>query len=107
MMNLDIVLSLDNYFEQLNIGLYVFEKMTEASMCYQKIYRLQQNRRKQGRQKELYRPGEIVELNYFRDREAYRNKQIMPEKCMAFRIGETHLIRSKESNKNWRKLEEI
>ncbi len=79
-----------------------FEHRGDANRCFQKIYRLQTKRRKQGERKELYRPGEIVHLEYKRNRVAYRDKRLFPETCLAFRTGDKHLIRSKMGNQQWR-----
>ena len=79
-----------------------FDDRGDANRCFQKISRLQKNRRKQGERKELYRPGEIVHLEYKKNRVAYKNKKLFSETCLAFKIGDKHLIRSKIGNQQWR-----
>lgn len=70
-----------------------FKNQDLANTCYLKIYRLQKNIRNKGASKELYRPGEIVNLHYILDREAYLNKRIYPDKCLALRIGNENLLK--------------
>ena len=81
---------------------FCFEDKDFAQQCYQKIYRLQKNNRQKRAAKELYRPGEIVDIGYELDRAEYRARIIKPQKCLAYKIGDTHLIRSKEGNSTWR-----
>jgi hypothetical protein len=84
-----------------------FTEKKLANKCHQKIYRLQRNNRSKGASKELYRPGEVVQLSYIQNRKDYREKIIHPSRCLAFRAKNIHLLRSKPGNENWRINEDI
>ena len=82
-----------------------FDDQIAANACFQKVYRLQKNNRKKSKKRELYRPGEIVQLSYLRKRKNYLNKVIDPSNCFAFKTPNEHLIRSIGTNSEWRKYE--
>lgn len=84
---------------------FCFNKNEVAHNCFQKIARLQKNNRLKDHKKDLYRPGEVVKINYIRLRKEYLKKEIQPLQCLAFKTDKQHLIRSKNGQENWRNFE--
>ena len=79
-----------------------FPQEKKARLCYRKISRLQGKNRAKGSKKELYRPGEIVEIRYKLKRDDYRDKRIFPHQCLAYKTNGKHLIRSNKGLESWR-----
>ena len=80
---------------------FCFMEKQLARSCFNKVNRLQKKIRG-NLNRELYRPGEVVQIGYDRNPNNYKKRMIYPNYCHAYKIGSTHLIRSKEKNKNWR-----